>query len=119
MFEERNIVTYLKETKKERRLWDIYTGMANNKRPPYLQDMFLEATKEHFLMQHEHEEIPKQWDDDCFVLETVHPHDQETIFLDITNFLNKQRISFINQTTLYNRHVEHAEIFFSPALEIW
>lgn len=135
-FNHKYHVAHLLGTEFDKRMWDVYTGMNNNARPPFLEDVFNESTQAQALIVLEeirdNDGIIDVLDFD-FLYGGVWQNDEaakqevlevyasqcsfKDVFNDIYTFLTHNRLSFLVGNG--DNRKEHASLINSPVIETW
>ena len=131
-------VRHVMNTDFERRMFDLYIGCGTEKRPPYLEEIFREASRfqaiyvlesireqpDTLLINEEEwsnlEQGVMQDDDDMKmeVLDRVSAHEIDNVIHDILLYFNKYRLSVI--MGMYpGSPVYASKLMFPPTLEVW
>lgn len=131
-------LAYLLGTDFEKRMFDVYIGMGNASRPPYLEDIFIETSQMQALILLEsirdRPEVMQltytEWDDlhagvwneDYFsemnVLTMASPKEMDHLIHDMFYYLNKFNIcTLTKQNGAVNSH--QARVIHSPLTEVW
>lgn len=137
-YDQEYMISYLLGTEFEKRMFDVYIGVSNHSRPPYLEEMFFAATQMQALLQLEKTRrqpgtmnlTEHQWGqmyrdvwNDCEnakmqVLSYSNVHDYEAVLNDIGAFLYRNRLSFLTRNSHYPDK-QMAKIVFPPIVSVW
>lgn len=129
---------YILGTNFEKRMFDVYEGMQNSYRPPYLDDLLTQGTgiqaallleQNKNLYQGSEKDIREWnelfnqvWDDDSTakfeVLENLSEQDQRDIINDIFVYMDYNYLSYLVREHRI-QPLSQAKLIHSPAKEIW
>jgi hypothetical protein len=131
-------IAYIMGTSFEKRMFDIYSGMSNSGRPPYLDDLFSEHAgifaaialeKNKHLYQgnttgkREWNELFNQvWENDDVlkfeVLQNYSDIDYRDIMYDIYLYMDRNRLSYLVRKGVYQSPLDLTMVH-SPVAEVW
>ncbi|MGE7305882.1 hypothetical protein ACQKJG_18835 [Priestia megaterium] len=127
-------VDYVLGTKFEQRVYDAYIGVNSLKRPPFLEDIFIEimgmealiALDEklcHVMEQSEwdhmyKEVVERNEDTQIQVLEAAYGSQYPMILSDVYKYLSTNRMSFLTREDEYGT-VSKAVINYAPVVSVW
>lgn len=135
-FNQKYHIAHLLGTEFDRRMWDIYSGMNCNQRPPFLEDVFNESTQAQALIVLEeirnNDGITDVLDFD-FLYGGVWENDEaakqevldsyasacsfQDVFNDIYSFLSHNRLSFLVGNG--DNRKELSTLINTPVLQVW
>jgi hypothetical protein len=135
-FNHRYHIAHLLGTQFDKRMWDIYSGMNNNERPPFLEDVFTESAQAQALIILEELRNDDKindvlefdflyggvWNnDEHAVREVMDVYASECsyqdIFNDIFSYLSSNRLSFLVGNG--DNRKEYASLVNSPVIQTW
>lgn len=112
-------------------MYEVYSAMASAIRPPFLDDVFMEETRNEALLQLEksHSWNTNEWErlnhqvwenDENAKMEVLHLHriEYEDVVDNIFHFMNQNRLSFLVRSSL-EVTPRNASLYYAPIQEIW
>lgn len=127
-------VEYVLGTKFEQRVYDAYIGANSLKRPPFLEDVFIEVMGMEAILalneklchvmeksewDHWYKEVVEQNEDTQIqVLEAAYGSQYPFILSDVYKYLSTNRMSFLTREDEYGT-ITKAAISYAPVVMVW